>query len=152
MVRPDMCAGRRGDLKTSNPHAVGGLADTSFKHIAHAQFTRYLLHVDCPALICEAGVARDYKKPGEARDRSSDLLDDAIDEIVLLGVPRHVLERQYRDRRLVGQWQWLGRGRGWFRSGDGPTNPVHTHWPEDVLDLLVAQILEGVVELVAHLV
>jgi hypothetical protein len=31
-------------------------------------------------------------------------------------------------------------------------NPIHPHWPSDVLYLLLAQILEGVAQLVAHLV
>ena len=39
------------------------------------------------------------------RERGDDLLDHAVGEIFLLRVAAHVLERQHRDRRLVGERQ-----------------------------------------------
>jgi hypothetical protein len=37
-------------------------------------------------------------------------------------------------------------------GGSGIANPVDPHWPGDILELLLAQILKGEIELVAHLV
>ena len=52
-----------------------------------------------------------------------------------------------------------GSGNGAGEAGDGcwmapasVANPVDAHWPGDVLDLLLAQILEGEVQPVAHLI
>src|SRR5205814_6159239 len=65
----------------------------------------------------------------------------------------HVLKRQHRDRRLVWEW-WHRRDRGRpgrLRAGGPRSDSVDPHRPCDVLDLLLAEILEGEVELVAHL-
>jgi len=35
--------------------------------------------------------------------RKDDLLDHAVDEILLLRIAAHVGEREHRDRRLVGE-------------------------------------------------
>src|SRR5215831_1643322 len=51
-----------------------------------------------------------------------------------------------------------GSGSGWGGveagfSGDGPIpNSIHTHWPRDVLNAVLAQVLKRVVEPVAHLI
>src|SRR5262249_54534529 len=66
-------------------------------------------------------------------------------EIFLLRVAAHILEGQYRDRRLVGE----------RRVGAGPHNcrtrscdhAVGTDRPRDVLELLLADILKGEIEL-----
>jgi len=47
----------------------------------------------------------------------------------------------------------IGAGRvlaPWWGWPD--PNPIYTHWPGDVLDLLLAEILEGGIQLVADLV
>jgi hypothetical protein len=47
----------------------------------------------------------------------------------------------------------IGRGGCWLLGGDGPIpNLIYTHGPGDVLDLLLAEILEGGIQLVADLV
>src|SRR5262249_26954096 len=53
---------------------------------------------------------------------------------------------------FVGDQQWLGRRRLWSPCGDGPSNAVHTHWPADVLDLLLAHILKGEIDFVTDLI
>jgi hypothetical protein len=89
------------------------------------------------------------------RDRGDDLLDDPVGEIFLLRVAAHVGEGQHSDRWLVGERQRLGQG--WYLLPDrGGTisDPVDPHRPGDVLDLLLAQILERAIkpipDLIAH--
>jgi len=71
----------------------------------------------------------------------------------LLGIAAHVLERQHRNRGLVGQSK--GRLESDRRSGwrslnrDGP-NPVDPHWPCDVFEGLLAHVLERKVELTRY--
>jgi CheY-like chemotaxis protein len=40
------------------------------------------------------------------RESAVTLLDHAVGEIFLLGIARHVLKGQHRDRRPLRQWQW----------------------------------------------
>ena len=82
------------------------------------------------------------------RERGDDLLDHAVGEIFLLRVAAHVLERQHRDRRLVGQRQG---GDGLSRRRFG-LHPIHPDRLRDVLDLLIAEIVEGQRQLVADVV
>jgi hypothetical protein len=81
------------------------------------------------------------------------LLHHAVGEILLLWVAAHVLERQHRDRRLVGQREW---DRGQLRWVPGRkaavANSVSPDRSGDVFDLLFAEVLEGVRQPVAHLI
>ena len=135
------------DQLARDAHTVAGFAHAAFEHVADAEFARHRLHIDCPALVLEARIARDNEKSRKTRDRGRNLLDDGVDEIVLLGIAGHVLERQHCQRGLIGQWK---RRFGLGVLGD--QNAVDADRPRDVLDLLLAGILEGEVELVAHLV
>src|SRR5262245_29789605 len=80
-----------------------------------------------------------------------------VREILLLGVVAQVDEGQDDDRQA---WRCEARGS---RSGGVPAccrqagyafraKLIGPHWPCDVLDLLLADILEGVIELVPHLI
>ena len=62
----------------------------------------------------------------------------------MLRVAAQVLERQHRNRRLVGQCQyWAGQ-----HSGIVPrANPIDVHWPSDVFELLVPHVFEDEIEL-----
>src|SRR5262249_23245429 len=95
-VGPDGRGGGRIGQLTGDAHAVAGSAYATFEHVAYAEFPRYLLHIDRLALVGEARIARDHKQPVQPRDRSDDLLGDAIDEIFLVRVAAQVLERQHR--------------------------------------------------------
>src|SRR5262245_49394557 len=53
-VRPKVNPGRCIDELTGNAHAIGGLAHAAFQHIANAELTARLLHVDSTALVGEA--------------------------------------------------------------------------------------------------
>ena len=56
-------------------------------------------------------------------------------EILLLGIAGQVLKRQDRERWLVGERQRAGRS--------AESDSIAAHGPCDVLDLLLAEILEG---------
>jgi hypothetical protein len=58
-----------------------------------------------------------------ANGRGDDLLDHAVDEVILLRVAAQIDERQHRDRRLVGQWQCLWRGGPHPRAGRASLPP-----------------------------
>src|SRR5204863_1697488 len=98
----------------------------------------------------------------------------AVGKVLLLWIAAHVLERQYRDRRLVRKCKsWrssltrltplafgtLSRiaGEGGPRRacdgvGEGCAHAVDPHRPCDVLDLPLAQILKEEGHPVAHMV
>src|ERR1700724_3215768 len=106
--------------------------------------------------VGKARIAGDYEEPPDPGESGGDLLDHAVGEILLLRVATHILERQHRDRRLVGQGQrrfrrncscWLG-GLGPFAE----QYTVDAYRPRDVLDLLLAHVLDRTGELVSHLI
>jgi len=70
-----------------------------------------MLHVDGTALVRKARIARDHEQPRQAGNRRRDLLGDAVDEVILLRITRHVFERQDCERRRVGQRQRRIRAR-----------------------------------------
>ena len=77
-------------------------ADATFQDVTNAQLATDLPDVRRFALVGEGRVARDDEQRFEARQRRDDVLDDAVGEVLLLGIAAHVLERQHRDGRLVG--------------------------------------------------
>ena len=106
-VRPEMRPGRGIDELPGDAHPVRGLAHAAFQHVAHAQLATDLLHVDRPALVGEARIARDDEQPANARQRRDDVLHHAVGEVLLLGVAAQVQERQHGNRGLVGKGQRL---------------------------------------------
>jgi hypothetical protein len=68
----------------------------------------------------------------------------------VLRVAAHIGERKDRDRRLVRQRQ--NRRRWDVRGAAEIAHSIDPDWAGDVLDLLLAHILEDVIEPVAHLV
>src|SRR6516162_2960076 len=94
------------DQLPGNADPVAALAHRAFKDIAHAEFATDLLHIDSLSFVREGRIAGDDKEPADARERGDNFLDHAVGEIFLLWITAHVLERQYRDRRLVGQREW----------------------------------------------
>ena len=96
---------------------------------------------------------RNYEERGIAGQSGNDVLRDPVREELLLRVAAHIGERQHCNRRLVRQRQWLAQAGRQVLDGDAAVpNPVRTHWPGDVLYLLLAHVLERVIEPVAHLI
>src|SRR5262249_22006504 len=81
------------------------------------------------------------------RQFSNDVLDDAIAEILLFRITAHINEGQHGDRWPVGKRQSRLQGLR-FRVEPHPANP---HRPGDILQPLLAQIVEGDVELAARI-
>src|SRR6266436_6313669 len=164
------------DQLGGDAHARTPLPHRAFKHIADAQFAADLLHVDRLALVGKARVAGDHEQPADARERGDDLLDHAVGEIFLLRVAAHIGERQHRDRGLVREgerWRFgrphprpPGQARGLrlttraslprdprvkpeegrVREGAFRPDAVDAHRPRNILEYLLAHILEDEVE------
>ena len=96
-----MGASRRIDKLAGNADAATRFAQAAFEDVTDAKLPPDLLYVDCASLLGEARIAGDHIQPFHSGQAGNDVLDNAIDEIFLLGIATHVLERQDRDRRLV---------------------------------------------------
>src|SRR5208337_3729440 len=74
-----------------------------------------LTGVDGPCLIDEGRVSGDDEKPPDTTERRDDILDDAVREVVGLGIAAEVLERKYCERGAIRQGParrnpaWRGR-------------------------------------------
>ena len=149
-----MPSGRGLDQLAGDANAIAGLPDAAFQHITHAEFASDLLDIDGFALVGEARIAGDHEQRLEARQRGDDVLDHAVGEILLLGIAAHVLERQHRDRGLVGHRQRLARrGDAGFRRSDGvgDLDSPRAHRFGDVLQRLQPHVFAGDIDLAADL-
>ena len=153
-VGPEMRGGFGFDQLCGDADPVAALAHRAFEDIADTELAPDLAHADRLPLVGKAGVAGDHKQPADAAECGNDLLDHAVGKIFLLRVAAHVLKRQHRDRRLVGQRQRCPRCeiRGQSHAFSGDLDIEHAHRPRDVLDLLLAPVVKAETELVAHLV
>src|SRR5712692_2494910 len=88
---PDVVAGFGLDQLRGDADAVAGFTQAAFEHVAHAKLAPDLAKVRGFALVGKARIAGDDEEPRQPRDRGNDLLDDAVDEILLLGIAAHVL-------------------------------------------------------------
>src|SRR5215204_6481839 len=86
-----------------DPHATTGFPNASLQHIANPKLPPNPFNVHRLAFVGETGIARDDEQRLEPRQFSNDVLGYAVREILLLWITTHVLERQYRDGRYVGQ-------------------------------------------------
>ena len=138
-VGPEMPAGRRVDQLGGDAHPLAGAPHAALEHMADAQLPADHPEIDRLALVGEARVAGDDQQARHLAQIGDDVLADAVGEVLLLGVARHVVERQHRDRRALGPP--LGRrcrGRGaWWCPGCRGIRRVpspHLDRPGDVLD------------------
>ena len=148
---PDMVAGRGLDELGGDPDALAGLAHAAFDDIAHPQFPPNFGDVHRLPLEHERGVARDNEQATAAAQLGDDVLGDAIGEILLLGIARHVGEWQHGDRGFRRQWQFLEfRQRlGRLASHSHPKSPQGFR---DVLDRVLAQVGECIRKLALDLI
>ena len=144
-----MVARRRVYELRRDAHAVAGLADAALEDVAHSQLAADPFRVDRPALIDEGGVTGDHRERAPGSERGNDVFGEAIREVLLLGIATHVGKGKHDDRGFLGRWRGVGILAGRFcrrplrRDGD----PVHPDWLGDVLDLLLAQVLEAHLDL-----
>src|SRR5271165_3879814 len=147
-----MRAGQGIDQLPGDTHPRSGFAHRAFQNIADPQLAPDLFHVNGAALVGKGRIAGDDEEPADLRESRNDLLDHAVSEIFLFRVAAHIGEGQHRDRWLVGERQnrWY-RGRRWALGGGASVaNPVDPHWASDVLDVLLAPILEDKGEPIAN--
>ncbi len=150
-----MLSARRLDKLTAYADAVASLAEAALDHIADPKLPSTSFEVAALTLVAEARVAGDDREPPRPRQLGDQILSDAIEEEVGLGVAAEVLKRQHRDRRPFrrrGSPLAIGcdRRSGWLVHYDAEG----ADRSRDVLDLVFAQIFEGdrqpVADLVAH--
>ena len=144
-LRPQMGPLRGVDQLAGDPDRVGRLAHAAFQHISDAQLARDLANIDRLALVGECGISRDDEEPRLTRECRDDVLGEAVREVFLLLVAAHVLKRQDGDRGLVGKRQLRSRVPARLEP-----NPPDSHRPRNVLELALAGILEGDIELALH--
>ena len=118
VIGPQMRPARSIDQLRGDADPLRRLAHAAFEHVTHTQLATDLLHIDGPALVGKARIARDHEQPPDVAERGNDVLDDAVGEIVLLRIIAHVLERQNRDRGLVRK----GRTRRSIGEADQPVS------------------------------
>jgi len=85
------------DQLAGDADAAGGAADAAFEHIAHAELAADLADIGGFPFVGKARIARDDKQPFDARQARDDVLDHAVDKIILLRVAAHIGKRQDRD-------------------------------------------------------
>jgi hypothetical protein len=93
----------RFDELADDAQTVTGLAHASFQNIAYAELAPNLAHVDRSPFVGEGRVACDHEQCLAVRQAGDDFLDQAVDEILLLGIAAHVLKGQHGNRWFVGQ-------------------------------------------------
>jgi hypothetical protein len=110
--------------------------------VAHPELLCGVAHVDRAPLEREAGIASDHSQTSQLRQRRKNVVDQAVAKIFLLRIAAHVLERQHRDRGLVGQREARGfwRRGGFRRSSDPDLQRVSPHRLGDVLEMRRAEI------------
>jgi hypothetical protein len=91
-IRPYVPAGCSVGKLRANPDALASTADGTFEHRSHAKVAADGTNVDRAPLIGEARVARDHCKASDLRQVGDDVFTDAVGEILLLWIARHVGE------------------------------------------------------------
>src|SRR5215471_10794621 len=153
-LSPEMGAGGNIDKLAADAHPLPGPAHATFEDITDAKVTANLPEIDGFSFVSECGIAGDDEKPAPFRQRRDDVLGNAVDKIFLLGIATDIVKREDGDRRPVGQRPRRCRIREDRRpfGPPGKKSAIDPHRPGDVLDLLLAHVLERNGELVAHLI
>src|SRR6516164_3645613 len=140
-VGPQMRPGQRVDQLRRDAHPSAGFAHRAFEHIADTELSADLLHLDRLAFVRKARIAGDHEEPADAGERGNDLLNHAVGEIFLLRVTAQIGEGQYRDRRLVRQWE-----SGFEKALPLRQDAKNAHGARDVFERLLTDVLEGQIE------
>src|SRR5471032_1003254 len=146
----------RIDQLRGDPDPVASLAHAALEHVADAKRLGHVGHRDRCFLVDEGRVTRDHVQLGQLREVSNDVLADPVGEILLFGITAHVVEREHGNGSLVGNRRRRGSGRratsqcGYLTLLDD--NAEYLDRPHDVLDSMIAAILDADGYLVAYLV
>src|SRR5262249_4624084 len=90
---PAVSSRRCIDQLGGNANAISSSPDAALQHVAHAQLASDLAYIDRPALVLEARIAGDDEKLAEPRQFRDDVFDDAVCEVVLLGIGGQICKR-----------------------------------------------------------
>src|SRR5215510_2405082 len=93
-LSPEMGAGGNIDKLAADAHALPGSAHATFEDIADAKVAANLLEIDRFSFVGECGIAGDDEKPAPFRQRRDDVLGNAVDKIVLLGIATDIVKRK----------------------------------------------------------
>jgi len=72
---------------------VAGPADTALQDVTHTEVFTYLCHINGFTFIRERRISSGYEKIVKLGQSGDDVLGDAVSEILLLRIARHVVER-----------------------------------------------------------
>src|SRR5215472_8522366 len=117
-------------------------AHAVFEDITHTEITADLADIGGFPLVSEARIASDDEEPFDARQAGDDVLDHAVDEIILLGIAAHIGKRKDSDRRAVGQRQRCRCSVICEIGARSATllDAIYAHRPGDVFDAVLAEI------------
>src|SRR5580700_6951194 len=147
-----MLPGRRVDQLATDADASASLAQAALQHVVQPELAGDLLRIDPLALVAEGRVAGDDREPPRPRQLGDQILRDAVEEELRLGIAAEVLKRQYRDGRLFRRRRGSLAGCARTRSLAVQGNAEGADRAGDVGDLMLAQIRKADRQLVPHLV
>ncbi len=118
------------------------MADAAFEHEADIELAGDVANVELLALVGEARIAGYHHEAGDLGEVSDIVFGDAVAEVILGWIARHIVEGQYGDR-----WS---RVRGFAQGSLSGRRSVGVAWPPfpdrdrpiDVLDLNLSAIPE----------
>src|SRR5919106_2851114 len=155
LLGPDMLAGFGVDQLAGDADAAARRSDAALQDIANSEVPGDLPDIDGFALVNEARIPGDDEEPTQARQRRDDVLGHAVSEVILLGIATQIGEGQDRYGRLLDLprllWACIRADRPESRrkvQGDA----ISAYWPIDVLEHLLAHVLESEIESVADVI
>src|SRR4029077_1631360 len=83
VLRPNVAACGNVVKLCCNPHLVADLTHATLDYVAHTELFSDLLEMDSLALVDERRVSRDHEEPAQFRERSADVLCNAVGKILL---------------------------------------------------------------------
>src|SRR6516162_762325 len=162
-VRPKMCTAFGVDQLDVYAYLVTGSPYAALEHVTDAELAANLFHVDRFAPVRKCSIPSDHEAAGNLREIGRQIISNPVCEILLLRIIRKVCKRQDDDRKGwhhggevladLSYMLWWDRLHDWRQRRHGCCiQHVGAHWPGDILDLLLAQIFEPEIKLVAHLI
>ena len=98
-VGPQLLSIRCPDEFRRDPHRIAALANAADHHVPHAELFADFAGIHHSSLKRDGRVSRDDREPPVTGEETNDVFRQAIAEIVVLRIVRHVPERQHGDRQ-----------------------------------------------------
>ena len=127
VVGPPVRSGCGVDQLGADADAFAGAANAALQHVAHSELAPDLSDIRRLALVLEAGITRDDEQLAEPRELRDDVLDDAVGQVLLLGIGAQIGEREDGDGGFVRKGE-VGRRRARTDVlSEDPTSPLLPH-------------------------